>query len=195
MLYLVPGIRLKEAEAETRRAVDLDPLSLRINTDLGSVLYFRRDYDAAIAQFRQALDLDSSFGNASMQLFKCLLMKRQFAEARGLIEAQGKTPYANEFALHMGRLQALSGNLTDARRLLHEILGACAEHCTIPPSQIAWLQVAVGDFDGAFQSLEHGSTTIMLQVDPEFDPLRADPGIGRCSPRYISLLADSYCFQ
>jgi serine/threonine-protein kinase len=182
MLYLVPRMRLKEAETEARRAVDLDPLSLRINTDLGSVLYFRRDYDAAIAQFRQSLDLDSSFGNASMQLFKCFLMKRQFAEARSIIEPREKARFPNEFALHMGRLQARSGNLTDARRLLQEILGACPEHCTIPPSQIAWLQVAVGDIDGAFRSLERGSGTIMLQVDPEFDPLRGDP-------RYRAMLA------
>jgi serine/threonine-protein kinase len=175
MLYLVPWMRLKEAEAEARRAVDLDPLSLRISTDLGSVLYFRRDYEAAIAQFRHSLDLDSSFGNASQQLFKCFLMRRQFAEARRLIEPQGKTPDASEFALHMGRLQALSGNRAEARRLLHQVTAACAEHCTIAPSQIAWLQAAVGDLDGAFQSLERGSGTIMLQVDPELDPLRADP--------------------
>ena len=45
MLYLVPRMQLKEAEA--RRAVELDPLSLRVNTDLGSVLYFRREYRAA----------------------------------------------------------------------------------------------------------------------------------------------------
>ena len=181
MLYLVPLMRLKEAEAEARRAVDLDPLSLRIHTDLGSVFYFRRDYDAAIAQFRQALDLDSSFGNASMQLFKCFLMKRQFAEARRIIVPREKTS-PREFALHMGRLQALSGNLADARRLLDQISAACREHCTIPPSQIAWLQAAVGDLDGAFHSLERGDGTIMLQVDPEFDPLRADP-------RYRALLA------
>jgi hypothetical protein len=29
---------------------------VRVNQDLGSVLHFRHDYDAAIEQFRQALD-------------------------------------------------------------------------------------------------------------------------------------------
>ena len=183
MLYLVPRMRLKEAEAEARRAVELDPLSLRVNTDLGSVLYFRRNYASAIAQFRQVLDLDSSFGNAAMQLFKCFLMTRQFSEARRIIEPREKTPYPNEFALHMGRLEALSGNRTDARRLLHLILEECAERCAITPAQIAWLQVAVGDIDGAFRSLERTSGTIMqLQVDPELDPLRGDP-------RYHALVA------
>jgi tetratricopeptide (TPR) repeat protein len=98
-------MRRKEAESEARRAVDLDhPLSPRLNTNLGSVLYFRRDYDAAIAQFRQALDLDSSFDDASMQLFKCFLMKQQFAEARRLMERQEKI-FRRDFALHMGRFR------------------------------------------------------------------------------------------
>src|SRR5262249_21354320 len=141
----------------------------------------RRDFDAAIAQFRQALDLDPSFGNASAQLFKCFLMKGQFAEARRLIEAREKTSSANEYRLHMGRLQARSGGRAEARELLHQILGDCPEHCTIPASQIAWLQAAIGDLDGAFQSLERGNGAMMLQVDPEYDALRGDP-------RYRALL-------
>ena len=53
-------------------------------------------------------------------------------------------------------------------------------------AQIAWLQIAIGDIDGAFQSLdkaygERNSSLITLQVDPVFDPIRADP-------RYHALL-------
>ena len=78
--------------------------------------------------------------------------------------------------MHKGRLEALSGNRTEARRLLDEILRECAGGCSISPAQIAWLQVAVGDVDGAFRSLERTSSTIMqLQVDPELEPLHADP--------------------
>jgi serine/threonine-protein kinase len=185
LLYLVPWLRLDEAETEARKALDLDPLSVRINQDLGSVLYFRRDYDAAIAQFRQALDLDPSFGSASIQLFKCFLMKRQFADARRIIEPREKWPYPEEFALHMGRLWALSGNRVEARNLLNEVLQACAVHCAVTPSQVAWLQLALGDTDGAFRSLARDSRNIRLQVDPVFDGLRSDP-------RYQALLVQMH---
>jgi adenylate cyclase len=185
LLYLVPWLRLDEAEAEARKALDLDPLSVRINQDLGSVLYFRREYDAAIAQFRQALDLDPAFGNASMQLFKCFLMKRQFADARRIIEPSEKSPYPEEYALHMGRLQALSGNRAEARKLLDEVLQQCAVRCAVKPAQVAWLQVALCDTDGAFRSLAADSHNFNLQVDPVLDGLRSDP-------RYHALLVQMH---
>jgi TolB-like protein/Tfp pilus assembly protein PilF len=175
LLYLVPWLRLGEAEAEARKALELDPLSVRINQDLGSVLYFRRNYDAAIAQFREALDLDRNFGNASMQLFKCFLMKRQFAEAYRIIEPREKSPYPDEYALHMGRLQALRGNRAEARKLLDEVMQQCAVRCAVTPAQVAWLQVALGDTDGAFRSLARDSRNINLQADPVLDGLRSDP--------------------
>jgi TolB-like protein/Tfp pilus assembly protein PilF len=181
VLYLVPWLRLDEAEAEARKALDLDPLSVRINQDLGKVLYYRRKYDAAIAQFRQALDLDPAFGEASMQLFKCFLMKRQFAEARRIIEPREKSPFPDEYALHMGRLQALSGNRVEAEKLLDELLRECAVHCSETPGQVAWLQVALNDTDGAFRSLAADAHNYMLQADPVLDGLRSDP-------RYQALL-------
>jgi serine/threonine-protein kinase len=184
-LYLVPWLRLDEAEAEARKALELDPLSVRVNQDLGSVLYFRRDYDAAIEQFRQALDLDPSFGSVSMQLFKCFLMKRQFADARRIIEPREKSPYPEEFALHMGRIQALSGNRPEGRKLLDELLQQCAVRCPVAPSQVAWLQVALGDTDGAFRSLAADSHNRNLQADPAFDGLRSDP-------RYHALLVQMH---
>jgi len=185
LLYLVPWLRLAEAEAEMRTALDLDPLSVRINQDLRSVLYFRRKYDAAIAQFRQALDLDPGFGNASMQLFKCFLMKRQFADARRIIEPRGKSPYPEEYALHMGRIQALSGHPVEARKLLDEVLRECAVRCAVAPAQVAWLQVALGDTDEAFRSLAADSHNPYLQVDPALDGLRSDP-------RYHALLVQMH---
>ena len=184
-LYLVPWLRLREAEAEARKALELDPLSVRVNHDLGLVLYFRRDYDAAIEQFRQALDLDPAFASASMQLFRCFLMKRQFADARRIIEPREKSPYPGEYALHMGRLQALSGNRAEARKLLDELLQQCAVRCPVPPSQVAWLQVALGDTDGAFRSLAADSHNPKFQADPVFDGLRSDP-------RYHALLVQMH---
>ena len=49
-MYLAEVGRLEEALAAIRRAQALDPLSLIINTEVGRLLYFARDYDAAIAQ-------------------------------------------------------------------------------------------------------------------------------------------------
>jgi tetratricopeptide (TPR) repeat protein len=44
--------RRDEALAERKKALDLDPLSLASNSELGLAYYFARDYDKAIEQFR-----------------------------------------------------------------------------------------------------------------------------------------------
>src|SRR5437660_4167575 len=53
--------RFDDAIAEGKRAVELDPLSLVINTDLGSNYYYARRYDEAIAQLRKTLEMDPGF--------------------------------------------------------------------------------------------------------------------------------------
>jgi hypothetical protein len=102
-------------------------------------------------------------------------MKREFADARRIIEPREKSPYPDEYALHMGRLQALSGNRVEAQKLLDEVLRQCAVQCAVTPVQVAWLQVALGDTDGAFRSLAAETRNIMLQADPVLDGLRSDP--------------------
>ena len=53
--------RLDEATTETKRARDLDPLSLEYNLALGLNFYVARKYDQAIAQGLRILELDPNF--------------------------------------------------------------------------------------------------------------------------------------
>ena len=53
--------RFEEAIAETKRAVELDPLSPIINTDRSYPLYYARRYDEAMAQARKTIELDPGF--------------------------------------------------------------------------------------------------------------------------------------
>src|SRR5437879_5990265 len=53
--------RFDDAIAEGKRAVELDPLSLVINTDLGSNYCYARRYDEAIAQLRKTVEMDAGF--------------------------------------------------------------------------------------------------------------------------------------
>src|SRR5262249_56305177 len=60
--------RFDEAISENQRAVELDPLSLIINADLGGTLMMARRYDQAIAQLQRTLALDERFGYANWNL-------------------------------------------------------------------------------------------------------------------------------
>jgi len=53
--------RFDDAIVEGKRAVELDPLSLVINADLGANYYYARRYDEAIAQMRKTLEMDPGY--------------------------------------------------------------------------------------------------------------------------------------
>src|SRR5438477_12483885 len=50
--------QFEEAIAEGKRSVELDPLSIVINVDLGETFYYARRYDEAARQMRKALEID-----------------------------------------------------------------------------------------------------------------------------------------
>jgi TolB-like protein/DNA-binding winged helix-turn-helix (wHTH) protein len=61
--------RFDEAFAESERARQLDPLSLIIAADHGAILYFSRQYDRAIQQFRTVLEMEPDFPRARLIVF------------------------------------------------------------------------------------------------------------------------------
>ena len=75
-----------EAIAETRRALQLDPLSVGISSALGLRLYFARRYEQAIKQFADALELDSNHALAHLWLGQTYEQKGNHKQA--IIEIQ-----------------------------------------------------------------------------------------------------------
>ena len=60
-LFLLSLDRFNESIAEARRAVELDPLSLIINLNLGMNHYNLRQFDQAIDQCNRTIELDPYF--------------------------------------------------------------------------------------------------------------------------------------
>lgn len=79
--YLVPMGRLQEAIAEEKRAQELDPVSLIINFELGIVLYYAREYDQAIEQFRKTLELNPNFPQAQTYVAVAYGQKGMYEQA------------------------------------------------------------------------------------------------------------------
>jgi DNA-binding winged helix-turn-helix (wHTH) protein/TolB-like protein/Tfp pilus assembly protein PilF len=80
-VFLAARYYLIEAKLEMERALEIDPFSLPINADLGQILYFMGDFDAAIEQCRRALVLDSTFVNAHIYLYQAYTQKGMYDEA------------------------------------------------------------------------------------------------------------------
>jgi len=66
--YLANMGRPEEGLRETKKAQELDPLSLIINTSLGWQLYVARHNDQAAEQLRKVLDIDAKFAPARRML-------------------------------------------------------------------------------------------------------------------------------
>jgi len=79
--YLASRYYLREAKAEVRRALELEPSSLSINADLAQVLYLTGDFDAAIQQAKQTLTLDQNFINAHVYLYQAYSLKGMYDDA------------------------------------------------------------------------------------------------------------------
>ncbi|HWU40833.1 MAG TPA: tetratricopeptide repeat protein, partial [Candidatus Acidoferrum sp.] len=179
-LYFARSDRFNEALAEVKRAQELDPLSLIINSLVGSVLFHWRRYDQAIEQFRQTLAMDPGFGPARLNLGRTYLAKRMYPEA--IAEFRAGLKFAGEdprFIPGLGHAYALSGNQAEAQKILSELL-ARSKHGYLPPLGIATVYIGLGDKDRAFQWLgeaveERGEYVTWLKNDPLYDPLRSDP--------------------
>src|SRR5438094_651575 len=110
--------RFDDAIAEGKRAVELDPLSLVINTDLGSNYCYARRYDEAIAQLRKTLEMDAGFYIAHIVLGQALDAKG--ARDPAIVEYQ-KARALNDDPSVLGvlaRAYGLSGNKLEAENIL-----------------------------------------------------------------------------
>ena len=77
-----------EAIREIKRAQQLDPLSIRINQNVGFVYYYARQYDKAIDQTQKAIDINSTFPYGHSNLGDCYFMKKQYQQAYQLYQTE-----------------------------------------------------------------------------------------------------------
>jgi DNA-binding winged helix-turn-helix (wHTH) protein/tetratricopeptide (TPR) repeat protein len=185
-LYFGAMGEVPQALQQALWAQQLDPLSLVMNMDLGSVYYWSRQYDEAVNTYRYAISLDPYFARAHSRLGMVLAVQRdypgaihEFEEARKL---SGPDPYIDGL---IGYAQALSGNQKAARRLLAKLTER-SHHEYVPAFSLALLCLGLGDraramdwFERAYQ--DRSTYMIYAKVDPLLDPLRSDQ-------RFVSLL-------
>jgi len=172
--YLLMMGRVEDATASAQRALEIDPLSLIINTDVGWCLYYARRYDEAIAQYRKTLELDSRFAPAIYDLAQVQVQLGLFAEAIALLEGLPGHPYDGV----LGHAYALAGRRDEAARVLDH-LQRRAQGQYVSPIQFALVHCGLGRTDETFSWLdkafaERSPIMAYLKVEPWFDPLRAD---------------------
>ena len=172
--------RFNDAILEGKRAVELDPLSLVINADLGVDYYYARRYDEAIAQLRKLLEMDPGYYFAYVTLGEALEMKG--AHDAAIAECQ-KAQALNDDPLVLALLAhayGLSGNKTEAEKIMDQ-LKALSKARYVSAYSFSLAYLGLDDKEEALQWLEQsyqdraGADIGWIRVDPLFDPLHGDP--------------------
>ena len=172
--------RFDEAIAESKRAVELDPLSPVINSDLGSNLMVARRYDEAIAQLRKTLEIDPTFSLAHGALGEALQFKGDLPGAIAEYTKAQELGADPRIRVLMAAAKAQSGDKDAAVRMLAELEEA-SRNREIPGAQRAVLYTSLGNRTEAIRCLEqsvadHDSQDVAwIKVYPKWDPLRGNP--------------------
>ncbi|MBI1803429.1 MAG: protein kinase [Ignavibacteria bacterium] len=171
--------RFDQALSEIKKAQELDPLSLAINTGLGHVLYLSRHYDQAIEQYRRTLEMDPNFLQARLWFGRPYLQKKMYKEAISELQAAVQLSGNSTIACAMlGHAYAAAGNKKEALKMLDELTKR-SEHQYVPSYWIGMIYIGFGDKDKAFAWLdkaydERSAWLAWLKVEPRFDTLRSD---------------------
>lgn len=180
-LYLMAMGRTEESLSEINRARSLDPLSLSMNFSLGWRLYMARRYDEAIAQLSNTIEMDSTYLLAHIVLGQSYEQKGQYPQAIAeLQKAAAMSPASPPVVAALGHAYALSGNRTEALKMLDQ-LKALSSHQYVSPFYLALVYTGLDDRGQAITWLGSGyddrsNNMIFLNVNPQFDTLRSEPG-------------------
>lgn len=176
--FLTGQGRFEEALRAMKRALELDPLSLYDNTNLGWHLHMARRIDEAIEQFRKTIEMDQSFAQAHLWLGEAYETKQMYEEAitelKKALNGGGPSAMAA-----LGHGHAVAGRIGEARRSLRQ-LEELAKERYVSSYDVAVVLTGLGEKDQAFVRLgeayeqRDGWMAFWLKVDPRLDPLRSD---------------------
>jgi TolB-like protein/DNA-binding winged helix-turn-helix (wHTH) protein/Tfp pilus assembly protein PilF len=178
--FLTAMQRPNEARAQIERALQLDPLSLSINSDVGFQMVYSYQYDAAIEQLKKTLQMNPKFPLAHLWLGRAYQAKGMFDQA--MVEYQATDSALPDWPVTVagiGNLQGYAKKDADARLTLAR-LDNISKTKYVTPYGVALVYAGMGDKDQAFHWLEkafddRANWLVWLRFDPRWDSIRSDP--------------------
>jgi serine/threonine-protein kinase len=178
--FLRPVNRLEEAAAELQRALELDPLSLFFQYNLGYVLHLQRQFDRAIEVLENAIAFDPNFYLAYWILGVTYGAKGMYDQSIAAHQKGAALSARSPLTLAaMGANHGLAGRKPEARKLLEE-LQERAKTAYVPAFCFAWVYIGLGEEDTAFDYLERTveeRTPLIVHLvnEPAYDRVRGNP--------------------
>jgi serine/threonine-protein kinase len=179
MSCLVPMGRLDDAQEHMLLAQSLDPVSSIIARDLAVIYGYRRDFEAALDQCDQTIELNPHFAPAYLTLGLIQEQRRDFDEAAAAFRrAVDLSPHTPRMQGALARTLALSGRLDQARDTLRS-LDEISQTRYVSPFEFLTIHFAMEQPGKAFGWLTKACDDrcfelLSLKVDPRFEAFKGD---------------------
>jgi serine/threonine-protein kinase len=175
--YLAVG-QFNAAIHEAATGRDLEPLSLIINTRLGTMQRYAERYDDAEKQLRRTLELDANFAVAHDELARVLASRGDYKGASVSAQRAVDLGYVHGPGI-LGYALAMSGNRTGAERIAQDLI-AKSKSEYVAPFDIGLIYVGLGEDSAAIEWFSRckevrDHEAAFLRYDPLLKRLRRNP--------------------
>ena len=179
-LYLIALGRTQESLDEMNQARSLDPLSLSVSFSLGWRLYMAGQYDQAMTQLADTIEMEPDYVLAHVILGQCYEQKKEYRQAIAELQrAAALSPGSPPIVAALGHVYAVSGMHAEALGALDQLKSESL-HRYVSPFYLAFLYAGLGDHSQAIRYLQsaygdRSNNMIFLNEIPQFKDLRSEP--------------------
>ena len=177
---LVYQSRVAEALAQVQRTLELEPLSLVMNSNGALIYLLAHDFDEAIVRAHKTLELDPHFPPPYLWLGWALQERGAHVEGlealRQAVPLSGNGPH---YIAALGHGYAVAGDSEQAQKTLAQ-LEEIATQRYVSAYDFAVIHAGLGDKEKTLASLarafeERSSWLAMVKVDSRFDEFQDEP--------------------
>jgi TolB-like protein/DNA-binding winged helix-turn-helix (wHTH) protein/Flp pilus assembly protein TadD len=181
--YLMAMGRVADSEAESKRAVELDPMGDALNSCLCWHSFAAHDYDQSVRlaeKFLKSQPDDSwELSILGWDYEQKRMPEQAVAKFRRAVEVTKDTPFNSFYLAALGHAYAMAGNRPQAENVL-QTLSDRGKGSYVSPFDLALIHAALGEKDEAFALLnkaiaERSTFLVYAKWEPRLDPLRSDP--------------------
>ena len=172
--------RFDEAITEAKKAHELDPLDLVIYSDIGSGYRLSGRAAEAVEVNNKIIEMDPNFADIR---FENALAHSQMGNYEIALEEIKRGLALSENSTHikagLGIVYGRAGKRANAQKVIDELIAESGQRY-VSPLDIALIYSVMGERDKAFDWIEKAFKErtpwlIELNVNPEWEPIRADP--------------------
>jgi adenylate cyclase len=142
--HLIALGRFDEAQAEMKRALELDPLSDFGLWGLGDSFYFARQYEPAVEQYRRAIGVEPKLYWSHLMLGWAYVQQGKFNEAIGELNQARRLNDSPQVTAALGHAFAASGQRAEAQKVIAE-LQKTARRRYVSPYDVATIYAGLGE--------------------------------------------------